>query len=428
MLWDEVEVIRVLAPSEARFVRHGTYTGRSVSVVGALDTAALRSAFVAVLRANPILSCRIMETSGGQGVLVRPRGGDAVGATVADGADDVRLPIEPIDPATQLAYLDITACGPHRWRTTLYNHHSIGDGSYGIDLMAQLWSHYTDLVQGSAARVVPRRYPQSLEWWLAHNGVGKSSVSGLETLTRPLAPAVTDPPADETPQVANSLVRPRYTSLDEASTAALIRLGRRHGVSVNGLLTAALLRVHARETSGASGDPAAVGCLYPVDLRRRLPAPVGCGAGTNMGGLASFAAVIGRSTGLLALAHAICDRLRADLDHGVVQQSAWHFPEFFGRNKTRAFTEHVAITNTGAVPAFRTPEGLTLGAYELVYLSAHPRPSAGPGAAVTFLAYTYAGKLTLGQLGSGHHGLLSAARSELMASLTESGDVFAGAR
>ena len=67
------------------------------------------------------------------------------------------------------------------------------------------------------------------------------------------------------------------------------------------------------------------------------------------------------------------------------------------------------------MPTFRAPAGVILDDYEIVYLSAHPPPSTGASAAVTFLVYTYLGRLTLGRLGGGALAseLLDAVASEL---------------
>uniref|UniRef100_UPI003D781625 phthiocerol/phthiodiolone dimycocerosyl transferase family protein n=1 Tax=Nocardia brasiliensis TaxID=37326 RepID=UPI003D781625 len=47
----------------------------------------------------------------------------------------------------------------------------------------------------------------------------------------------------------------------------------------------------------------------------------------------------------------------ADLAAGIVQQSVLHFPDFFGDKRIHSLAGHVAVTNTGAVPPFRTPAG-----------------------------------------------------------------------
>ncbi len=406
--------MRVLAPSEQRFVRHATYTGRSVLVEGKLDIAVMRSAFGALLRTHPILACRIGEDAAGTGHLLRPAG-RAVSAWVRAGdTATVRLPDEALDPSVQLAYLDVVTEDASA-RVTLYAHHTVADAGHCVALLAGLWDRYTDEVSGTANDTAPHDYPRPLEWYAARHGIPRSAVSGLEAASRPLPHAPTLPPDPATPAPA-ALARPQRTSLAPEATARIVELSRRHDVTVNGLVTAALLRAYAETASesGASGagdskapgdrgtgDAVALRCVYPVDMRARLNPPVAAADGTNMAGLAAFAADITPATDLVELAQRISARLRHDLAEGIVQQSVLHFPEFFGPTAIHSLAGHIAVTNTGRVPRFRTPAGLALTDYEIVYLSAHPRPSAGPSAAVTFLVYTFADRLCVGVLGGG---------------------------
>ncbi|MGV9435343.1 phthiocerol/phthiodiolone dimycocerosyl transferase family protein, partial [Nocardia sp. NPDC003648] len=68
MLWEPEDVLRELDPSEQRFVRHATFTGRSVTLRGELDAAALGAAFAALQHAFPILVCRIVEDATETGI------------------------------------------------------------------------------------------------------------------------------------------------------------------------------------------------------------------------------------------------------------------------------------------------------------------------------------------------------------------------
>lgn len=94
-----------------------------------------------------------------------------------------------------------------------------------------------------------------------------------------------------------------------------------------------------------------------------------------MAGLAAFTAEIDRADCIVELAQQISTRLRADLETGTVQQSVLHFPDYFGDNRIHSLAGHIAISNTGVVPHFRTPADVRITDYEIVYLSAHPRRS-----------------------------------------------------
>lgn len=390
-------------PSEQRFVRHATYTGRSVRIEGELDTTALDAAFAALVRTYPVLACRIGEDERGAGYLLRPSG-DPVRASVEAGdAAVIRIPREPVDPRHRLAYLDVMPTVAGHARVSFFAHHAVADAGHCVALFARLWSYYTDQVECGFVSVVPQDYPQSLEWYATRRGIVRGPLSGLEPVRRALDPdpaPVPDPPVPAPP----ALARPLRAVLDAETTARLVGAAKRPGVSVNGMVTAALLRAYAIEKSSAAGESVPVGCLYPVDLRTRLMPPVPAAAATNMAGMACYAAPIGPATDLAELGARVSASLHRDLASGLVHQSVLHFPDYFGPDRRHSLAGHVAVTNTGRVQTFRTPAGLALADYEIVYLSAHPRPSTGPSAAVTFLVYTYAERLTVGVLGGGDVG------------------------
>ncbi len=416
MLWESEDVVRVLDPSEQRFVRHATYTGRSVTVVGELDAAALGAAFAALQRAFPILVCRVVEDADESGILLRPGHIEPVGAWVSFGdPDEVRIPTESMDPGAQLAYLDVVLAEEDRARVTLFVHHSVADAAHCIELFARLWGYYTDHVETGAITVDACEYPVSLESLLARRGISRGPVSGLEPVTRSLVVADAVGVVEPSPPSSPALARPARVHLDPVETARVLELGRSQAVSVNGLVTAAALRAFAT-VYGVTH----LGCVYPVDLRRRLDPPVAAQAGTNLSGLAAFA-TDSPTEDLVGLARRIGTSLHDDLRSGVVEQSVLHFPDFFGPGRIHSTAGHLALTNTGTVPAFRAPAGLILDDYEIVYLSAHPRPSTGASAAVTFLVYTYLGRLTIARLGGGVHAaeLLAAVVRELSSASTE---------
>ena len=411
MLWEPEDVLRGLDPSEQRFVRHATFTGRSVTLRGELDAAALGAAFAALQRAFPILVCRIIEDAEENGILLRPGHIEPVGAWVSFGEpDEVRIPTESMDPAAQLGYLDVVLAEEDRARVTLFVHHSVADAGHCVELFARLWGYYTDHVETGSIAAGPREYPVSVESLLAQRGTERGPRSGLETVTRPLVVADAVGLVEPSPPATPALARPARIQLDPTETARVLEQARTHAVSVNGLVTAAVLRAFA-----SVYDVTQVGCVYPVDLRRRLEPPLAAAAGTNISGLAAFTTDVVDTDDLVALARRIGTHLHDDLATGVIEQSVLHFPDFFGPTRVHSTAGHIALTNTGTVPAFRAPAGLILDDYEIVYLSAHPRPSTGASAAVTFLVYTFLGRLTIGRLGGGVRAaeLLSAVAAEL---------------
>lgn len=395
--------MRELAPSEERFVRHGTFTGRSVLVSGALDIRVLRRAFADLRTSYPVLRCRIaadpavLRTPRGRGPRLRLRTGDP---------SVVPLPRRALRPDRALGYLDVVRAGDLA-RVTLYVHHAVADAGHCLALFARLWELYTERVETGRATVREHPLPLPLEHHVLEGGLSRAGVSGLEVAVAPASPP--PPPTGHAPG-PQALARPYRLVLDPAATARLTGYARAHGVSMNGVVTAALLRAFAE----LAPDRGPVRCVYPVDLRTRLRQPVEPTGGTNMAGLAAFTAEIDRADDPLELAQLVASTLRHDLAEGIVQQSVLHFPDFYGDRRVHSLAGHVAVTNTGAVRPFTVPAGLEVVDYEIVYLSAHPRPSAGASAAVTFLVYTYAGRLSVGVLGGGDpERMADAVRAEL---------------
>lgn len=415
VIWEEGDVVRVLAPSEQRFVRHGTYAGRSVSVVGRIDPATMDRAFTQLRHEYPVLVSRIGVDRSGIGYLLRPKDLGFTGMSARYGdPDELGAPPAQLDPAERLVYLDVVLSSRPVSRVTMYTHHAVADGSHSIALFERLWDCYTRFLAEEEPAVVQHEYPEPLEWLAQRRGIERGRRSGFESVSRPLPTAsnsgVAEPSSsvessDSSPDfgagtaTANAFARPRRLQLDPALTAGVVDLARRHRVTVNALLTAAVLRAYA-VVNGTDDTPVSLGCLYPVDLRSRLDPPIAPAAGTNMGGMASFAAQIDNTVCVLELARRVSDRLRTDLDDGTVQQSVLHFPDYYGAERNRCLAGHVAITNTGVIPEFSTPADISLTDYEMFYLSAHPQPSLGASVAVTFLAYTYAARLTVALLGA----------------------------
>ncbi|MBC7302607.1 MAG: acyltransferase [Nocardia sp.] len=389
-------MVRTLDPSEQRFVRHATYTGRSVTVLGELDAAGLGAAFAALQRAFPILVCRIVEDADGNGILLHPGYIEAVGTWVSFGdPDEIRIPTESMDPGAQLAYLDVVLAEEDRARVTMFVHHAVADAAHCVELFARLWDYYTDHLETGAIVAGTRAYPVSLESLLAQRGIERGPRSGLEPLIRRLAAADAVGVVDASPSSSPALARPVRIHLDQVETARVLERARSQAVSVNGLVTAAVLRGFAAVYGVAN-----LACVYPVDLRKRLDPPVAAEAGTNLSGLAAFATEM-PTDDIAGLARRIGTSLHDDLGAGVVEQSVLHFPDFLNSGRNHCLAGHVAVTNTGTVPVFRVPTGLVIDDYEIVYLSAHPRRSTGASAAVTFLVYTFLGRLTIARLGGG---------------------------
>ncbi|MGW6686862.1 phthiocerol/phthiodiolone dimycocerosyl transferase family protein [Streptomyces sp. NPDC054961] len=77
----------------------------------------------------------------------------------------------------------------------------------------------------------------------------------------------------------------RGAGTGRGTTSALVRVGRANGVSVHGLVSAAVMIAHAEVKAAADHvHEVAVPFIYPVDARTRISPPVDAFGGTNIFG------------------------------------------------------------------------------------------------------------------------------------------------
>jgi acetyltransferase len=153
-------------------------------------------------------------------------------------------------------------------------------------------------------------------------------------------------------------------------TDRLIEVGRTHGVTLNGLVSAALVLAE-REISGKSELSVAVSSF--VNLRSRIDPPVAPTEGTNVLGIAETILEVGRGSDALDLARHVMADIREGLRTTRIHQTA------FVRGDIRralalarryfllvpmggwvpTFTA-IQITNWGRVSDFATPDGVDI--------------------------------------------------------------------
>ncbi|PXX61558.1 phthiocerol/phthiodiolone dimycocerosyl transferase-like enzyme [Nocardia tenerifensis] len=445
-------VVRPLAPSELVFAGIGVYVGYAVRVSGRLDLAALSAAYEAVVRAYPVLGARL-EPSGDGGYDLLGSGGAPEISVVDDDSD--RLLVDPkLDQREALSAVCVVRDGDTA-SVTLLTHHSIVDAYHSLAVLAELWSCYTDAVAGRSPERAVREYPASIEQLLAERGIEKMDYPAADESMDTAVSSAADPAADTitslfTGEQADSTVSPtgdpsadtnaaltakqsadtnasptaeqstdaavapttdatsptdepvdedgwqRVPSvsrchLSQAETAALVELGHREGVTINGLVSAAILLGEAELREVPLTD---LLYLYPVDLRTRITPMVGRTDGTNLLGFANYLPT--EPLGLVDLARSICASLRDALAAGIVQQTPLHIPDLTGS----AATPHpgmVLVTNWGRVPELRTPEGLRINDFRSTLTSTSnpdvPIPPQQRGA--TCILSTFDGRLSI---------------------------------
>jgi phenolphthiocerol/phthiocerol/phthiodiolone dimycocerosyl transferase len=354
-------VIRKLSPSEEMFAETESFVGLGAHVKGSIDADALSDAFDALLEAHPVLGGHLERGPDGRHQI-------AVDDLVHPGIEVVEID----DPAAESPPVHLNQTDSliqlrlnlreREAQLTLYVHHSLADGHHEFSLVEELLSYYTDLVcTGRIPPVIVQPAPDSLEVVLAQRGIQKQRRSGLERFM-PAMFAYDLPPSRR----AGSDVKPASPQrvpmagcqLSERETQDLIAFCRSHRISLNGLLSAVILMAEWR-LRGKTNIP--VPYIYPVDLRYVLSPPLSATACTNPLGVATYLAEIDRNTTVVDLARDIVETFRADLSEGVIQQSLLHFsPQYIGNPP--GLPDVVMLTDSGLVPAVRTPPNMELAA------------------------------------------------------------------
>ncbi|WP_280455344.1 phthiocerol/phthiodiolone dimycocerosyl transferase family protein [Nocardia brasiliensis] len=386
-------VVRPLAPSEQMFAWIGVYVGYAVQVTGRLDLAALSAAYEVVVRTYPVLGARLEPTGDGGYALVAGAGA-APAISVVEGDPDRLLIDQKLDQGETLSAVCVARAGDTA-SVTLLTHHSIADAYHSLAVLAELWSCYTELVSGQTPMRPVHGYPISIEEVLAARGIEKRALPSAEDRTvtptePPPASPATEPDAQEIRQTVPDSSR---CLLSEAETAALVELGHRTGVTINGLVSAAILLTEAEIRDLPLNE---IAYVYPVDLRTRLTPTVGRTEGTNLLGFADYHPT-GDTTDLVELAKDICAGLHTALADGTVQQTPLHIPDQIAAGPPQ-LPGMMIVSNWGRVPALAAPEGLRITDFRSTVTAAPPAGTPPPpeqpqgGAAIVS---TFEGRLSI---------------------------------
>jgi acetyltransferase len=342
---------RGLSTTEAFHAGREAYVGYTVHSTGRLDPDALATAYEAVCRAYPQFAARVEATDAGPVFAeadVRPE------VRIRDGRLGTPLAGVELDQYRALSALDVVRDGDDA-SICLATHHSIADAHHAMEVLAALWSCYTDVVRGLPPELAVHPFPRSLEDLLAERGIHRHAPAGAAT---PTPPAATRPPVPERPAVVRHVVQHRLTA---ARTKALAELGHREGVTINGLLSGVLLLVEAELRNVPLTE---LMYRFTVNLRSHLTPPVGATEGTNVLGGAGFSAPEGMEADAVTIGRAVGVRLRAGLADGSIQRSLL---DMFSRPAPDAkpwdpgsAPAVVSMMNWGQAPPMRTPDCLRL--------------------------------------------------------------------
>ncbi|QLY28169.1 hypothetical protein H0264_22540 [Nocardia huaxiensis] len=389
--------IRSLAPSEQIFAMAGAYIGYSVRVRGELDIAALTTAFALLRRRYPVLAAVLEPEGGGHAIVARP--GPLPGVVVTTG--EIGAPMSGVcaDQTRALSGLHVALDG-ERAAVTLFTHHSIADGYHSFALLADLWSLYTDTVGGNPVDAIVWDYPQSLEQMLAERGIVKADNGIAAEPVEQGAAGETPAPVIPGPAVADRV----FTSaaarfrLSADATAALLAYARSHETTLNGVVSAAIMRVES-ELRGIA--PERIKYSYPVNLRTRVEPIVPDQAATDPLGFAEFVPS-GDLTDLAALARAVTDALRKGLDSQEIHQAGLSFFDNMSAAIARLMQlpedeRPIAVvsTNWGLVPPLRSPAGLEFDDFRSVMNEPPFDPDAPIGPPGTWILSSFQDRLAI---------------------------------
>jgi phenolphthiocerol/phthiocerol/phthiodiolone dimycocerosyl transferase len=357
-------VIRKLTRSEEVFAANETYFAFTVHINGPVDIDAMSDAFDALLQSHPIFGGHLEKADDGRYQIVaedllHPGIWVVDGDSSADSSTGSKSAGIQLDQSQSLLNLQLKLSGG-RTEVTLFTHHSLADAHHAFGLLEELFSLYTDVMAtGDPGPITPQPAPESLEQLLEERGMTKKGRSAVERFF-PLLFAYDLPAAEKPPMPANPdsiqpipVARIRFT---EQETSDLVEFGLANQLSLNSVVAAAILLTEW-ELRNTPHIP--IPYIYPVDLRYLLSPPVTTTGSTLPLGVATYLAEIGPDTDLVDLARGIVDAFRADLSDGVIQQSALHFNLQY-QGTPPGLPPLVLCTDTGSIPALRTPPDMEL--------------------------------------------------------------------
>lgn len=327
---------RLLDSSEAMFAGNRSTVAYSAFGNGALHIDALTTAFDALLASYPVLNAEIFPHEHGYALRQAHRapalrvgtvtGLPATGFTVVD-ADAVC--------AVDVAQHD------NDFRLTLLTHHSIADAAASLRYLETLCALYTRVVEtGRAGTIAAHPLAISLEQFLAERGYVIPE------------PQQSDPPEVAPETTAAVTVRHGRTRLGPDDTARLFAAAHAAGLTVHGIVCAAIVAA-AHDLSGSAGSDE-YSVVSSVDLRARVGPPLAAEAGTVVQGSDTTTVQTGMQDDPARIGRAVLDSLAEGLARRTTQQ-AFLSPRDIWRQPV---ANPLMVTNWGRIPALRLPDGL----------------------------------------------------------------------
>lgn len=363
-------MIRRLAPSELYYLRSAPWVSYTTVVSGPIHVAALEAAGAALQCAYPVLGLDICADEQGRLALFQSAYQSGEAAFVAQRGETDAAVIDELGNRT--GAVRVLRGKDGTTAVTLTTNHAVADARHSLQLLAELWLIYTDVVNGETPRIAGHRYPRPLEALLIERGVAAktaAAVAGWEPI----------------PSTNRESRYRRHTTqrirLSATETSAFVAAARREQTTVNGVVSAALLQASSAVFGVRLPE---VLYRYPVDLRKHLSPKVGFTEGTNMLDQTNYTPGTDCYPDLFTLARDVTRVLRLRLAQGQMLRSWTEVPRH---------SALVVSSNWGIVPNFVTPQENTILDFYPGFIDAHSASYDLPVSMTTIT--TFDGQLTL---------------------------------
>lgn len=352
---------RTLAMTELIYV--GEIRTRAVTTCvlrGGVDPTLLDEAFTAVLADHLSLRSRL-ERDGdscflsplGPGELprleVRPGGQDALNA-------EYNTPMPLGGPLVRAVLLT----GPDEDTFVLGVEHAICDGRSATALFQRIWRYYAEIQAGTyrAPDTAGHDWPAPIDDLFAPVSDAELDAYVDGRLEREIGPVAVLPFAavgTEVPIPAAGPITTRRIWLDRKETDALVAFAKDSGVSVHGLVGAALL---GAVRAGLSTDDAVLACTSTADLRDRVESAVSREVMIPAASWFRDTQRVAADTDPVGLARTLSANLRDGLARGAAELELRSLGRLVANPHLLASS--VMMSNGGRVEAPPSPRGLEI--------------------------------------------------------------------
>ncbi|GGT27103.1 acyltransferase [Streptomyces tanashiensis] len=387
---------RKLSLSEILYVGEIRTLATTVCTIrGDVDEELLAAAFAAKVAEHRSLRSRVT------------RDGDEVFLELLDEDELPRLEVRPAGPTDLTDQLNrpLPAGGP-LVRATLFRgdgestfvlgiDHVICDGHSATVLCNEIWSAYSGIQDGAyeAPRSAAESWPVAVDDLLApHSDEDLAAYVKDRTERTSAHPLAVLPFTAEESSQDGPLMDVRRIRLTREQTSALVAFAKSAGVSVHGLVGAALLTAVRDGYGPGYGSDHRLSFVSPVDLRARLTPALGRDVLIPAASWYLDVVDVPADGDLIELGRRITGQLRDAIERGEPARELQALPRLLANPSV--LTASLVMPNVGAVAGPPAPRGLEITDMRKFAISSKWVPEAGAGALVASPMTVY-GRLSI---------------------------------